>query len=54
MTSSIGHKQDFWENFKFLLENAKKAGIYNPEDYKKTPQDYCGEKIDDNPLFDLI
>jgi len=54
MTSSIGHKQDFWENFKFLLENAKKAGIYNPEDYKKNPQDYCGEKIDDNPYFDLI
>lgn len=54
MTSSIGHKQDFWENFKFLLENAKKSGIYNPEDYKKKPQDYCGEKIDDNPYFDLI
>jgi hypothetical protein len=54
MTSSIGHKQDFWENFKFLLENAKKAGIYNPEDYKKNPKDYCGEKIDDNPYFDLI
>jgi len=54
MTSSIGHKQEFWENFKFLLENAKKAGIYNPEDYKKNPKDYCGEKIDDNPYFDLI
>jgi hypothetical protein len=54
MTSSIGHKQDFWENFKFLIENAKKAGIYNPEDYKKSPQEYCGEKIDDNPYFDLI
>ena len=25
-----------------------------PEDYKKKPQDYCGEKIDDNPYFDLI
>jgi hypothetical protein len=54
MTSSIGHKQEFWENFKFLLENAKQAGIYNPQDYKKNPQDYCGEKIDDNPYFDLI
>ena len=21
MTTSIGHKQDFWQNFKFLLEN---------------------------------
>ena len=52
MTVSIGHKQEFWDNFKFLLENAKEIGIYNPVDYKKTPQDYCGMKITDNPFFD--
>jgi hypothetical protein len=54
MTASIGHKQDFWQNFKFLLENAKQAGIYNPQDYKKNPRDYCGMKITDNPYFDLV
>jgi hypothetical protein len=53
MTESVGHKQDFWENFKFLLENAKDAGIYQPVDYKKQPQDYCGMTISDNPYFDL-
>lgn len=53
MTESIGHKQDFWENFKFLLENAKEAGIYQPVDYKSRPQDYCGMTISDNPYFDL-
>jgi hypothetical protein len=53
MTESIGHKQDFWENFKFLLENAKEAGIYIPVDYKNKPQDYCGMTITDNPYFDL-
>jgi hypothetical protein len=37
MTESIGHKQDFWQNFKFLLQNAKEASIYNPIDYKKKP-----------------
>lgn len=36
MTVSIGHKQEFWQNFKFLLENAKTANIYEPIDYKKT------------------
>ncbi len=41
MTTSIGHKQDFWQNFKFLLENAKEANIYQPVDYKKNPQQYC-------------
>ena len=54
MTASVGHKQEFWQNFKFLLENAKAAGIYNPVDYKKNPQQYCGLTINDNPYFDLV
>ena len=54
MTESIGHKQEFWQNFKFLLENAKAAGIYNPVDYKKNPKEYCGMKINDNPYYDLV
>jgi len=54
MTESIGHKQEFWENFKFLLENAKEANIYNPVDYKKNPVEYCGLTINDNPYYDLV
>lgn len=53
MTESIGHKQDFWENFKFLLQNAKEAGVYEPVNYKQSPADYCGMTITDNPYFDL-
>jgi hypothetical protein len=52
MTKSIGHKSEFWQNFKFLLENAKEAGIHDPEDYKKKPREYCGMKIHDNPYYD--
>ena len=53
MTKSIGHTDEFWKNFKFLLQNAKKIGIYNPVDYKTKPVDYCGMSISDNPLYDL-
>jgi hypothetical protein len=53
MTTSIGHKQDFWQNFKYLLENAKAANIYQPVNYKKEPQEYCGMTIHDNPYYDL-
>jgi hypothetical protein len=53
MTASIGHKAEFWQNFKFLIENAKKMGIYKADDYKKNPVSYCGMEITDNPLFDL-
>lgn len=51
-TKSIGHKEEFWQNFKFLLENAKEAGIHNPKDYKKKPVEYCGMNIHDNPYYD--
>jgi predicted metal-dependent hydrolase len=50
---TIGHKREFWDNFKFLLEEAKTAGIYDPIDYKKNPQEYCGMTISDNPYYDL-
>lgn len=53
MTKSIGHKPEFWNNMKFLLENAKEIGVYQPEDYKKNPRSYCGMKITDNPYYDL-
>jgi len=52
MSKSIGHKSEFWSNFKFLLESAKEAGIHNPVDYKEAPQEYCGMKIHDNPYYD--
>jgi predicted metal-dependent hydrolase len=54
MTKSIGHKREFWENFKFILENAKDANIYQPIDYKKNPKKHCGMTINDNPYYDLI
>ena len=52
MTKSIGHKSEFWQNFKFLLEQAKEANIHNPIDYKAAPREYCGMKIHDNPYYD--
>jgi hypothetical protein len=51
-TKSIGHKTEFWENFKFLLTEAQEAGLYSPKDYKSAPQEYCGMKISDNPYYD--
>lgn len=53
MTKSIGHKSEFWNNFKFLLENAKESKIHDPVDYNKKPTEYCGMTITDNPYYDL-
>lgn len=53
MTLSIGHKPEFWQNFKFLLKNAKDINIYEPIDYKNDPKKYCGMTITDNPYYDI-
>tara|TARA_Y100001970_G_C14236373_1_gene862064 strand:- start:1505 stop:2095 length:591 start_codon:yes stop_codon:yes gene_type:complete len=53
MTKSIGHTDEFWENFRYLLEHAENIQIYHPIDYKKNPQEYCGMTINDNPYFDI-
>ena len=50
---SIGHTDEFWKNFKFILIEAEKINIYKPEDYKNNNKDYCGMEITNNPYFDL-
>lgn len=52
MTESIGHTEEFWDNFKFLLEEATGLKMYKPVDFKKKPANYCGMQITDNPYFD--
>jgi len=52
-TKTIGHTDEFWKNFKFLLQHAKKYGLYQPVDYKKNPKKYCGLDITDKPYYDL-
>lgn len=51
-TKSIGHTDEFWSNFKFILVEAEKIGIYKPIDYKNKETNYCGMPINDNPYFD--
>jgi len=51
MTASIGHKKEFWDNFKFMLDQANEIGIYHPVNYGQKPQEYCGMTIDNNPFY---
>tara|TARA_Y100001970_G_C14208821_1_gene845708 strand:- start:634 stop:1221 length:588 start_codon:yes stop_codon:yes gene_type:complete len=52
-SASKGHGDEFWDNFKFLLENAVEAKLYKPIDYKKDNVQYCGMNITDSPYYDL-
>ena len=51
MSESIGHKEEFWKNFKFLLENSVRIHIYKAVDYSKHPISYCGMMINESPLY---
>lgn len=44
-TVDIGHTPNFWKNFKFLLEEAIKAGVYTKVDFVNNPVNYCGVHI---------
>ena len=52
ISETVGHNDEFWNNFKWLLGIATKHGFYNNVDYKNNPQEYCGMIITDNPAMD--
>jgi hypothetical protein len=49
-TESIGHTEEFWTNFKWILEESTNIGIYTRQDFKTNNVDYCGIKITSSPL----
>jgi len=49
-TISIGHTTEFWDNFKWILEEAINIGIYKKQDFKLNNIEYCGITITDSPL----
>lgn len=49
-TKSIGHTEEFWDNFRWILEEAINIGIYTKQDFKKEAVEYCGMTITSSPL----
>lgn len=50
MTKSVGHTDEFWHNFQFLLKVAVKLKLYHNHNYNDDPVEYCGTTITDTPL----
>jgi hypothetical protein len=50
MTETIGHTQEFWTNFRRILQDAVQVGIYHPVNYAQSPTPYCGMTITDTPI----
>ena len=50
MTLSVGHTEEFWENFRFILKEATGMGEYRCVNYDTEPKKYCGIEITNTPL----
>mgnify|MGYP000485552970 CR=1 FL=1 len=49
MSQEFGHGEEFWENFRVVLELAIKLGVYEYRDFKKNPDNFCGTVIYSEP-----
>lgn len=54
MTKSVGHTEEFWNNFRILLRVAIKLKLYQHQNFNNRPVDYCGTKITDTPLKESV
>ena len=49
MTVQIGHPKEFWDNMKYLLEQANEIKLYDPVNYNEKSEMYCGMEINSTP-----
>ena len=46
------HPTEFWVAFRWLIAEAVLAGIYQPQDFGRKPEWFCGTFVDYQPLYD--
>lgn len=51
-SSTFGHGELFWNNFRFVLQEAIDMGLYEETDYRQNKSPYCGIDVTYSPLFD--
>jgi hypothetical protein len=47
-TDDVGHTDEFWDNFRWLVHKAIRYGMYKHVDYATHPSPYCGIDISSN------
>ena len=47
---SIGHNDEFYDNFVFLLKEAMEIGVYEKIDFDRDNKEYCGMTITSSPI----
>ena len=49
-SESIGHTDEFWTNFRWILEESINIGVYQHQEFNKKPVEYCGMSITSSPI----
>lgn len=47
-----GHPPEFWQIFKFILNEAYDAKLWTPINYREHPEKYCGIMVHENTFLD--
>lgn len=50
LTLEWGHPEEYWNNFRWVLEVAEQTGTYTYEDFDAIPVTHCGHRLGANAL----
>tara|TARA_B100001564_G_C20544379_1_gene625902 strand:+ start:381 stop:1028 length:648 start_codon:yes stop_codon:yes gene_type:complete len=51
ITKSIGHTEEYWNNYKLILKTAIDNNLYEYKNYYEEPIEFCGKKITSTPYI---
>lgn len=49
-SEKYGHGDEFWDNFRFLLEVAEEMGVYTYQDFDASRVTFCGRTLGNNVM----
>jgi hypothetical protein len=49
ITKSVGHTEEYWDNYRLVLKTAIDNGLYEYKNYYEEPVEFCNKKINSTP-----
>ena len=49
ITKSVGHTEEYWDNYRLVLKTAIDNGLYEYRNYYEEPVEFCNKKITSTP-----
>ena len=49
ITKSVGHTEEYWDNYRLILKTAIDNGLYEYKNYYEEPVEFCNKKINSTP-----